>query len=74
LSATVIAPTLGCRTWFGLDSITPGQREYTLHLEPAMPAPPPGESPLQAREIFEKGDATKLVIHDAAGIHDLPVS
>jgi hypothetical protein len=74
LSAKVIAPTSGCRTWFGLDSITPGQREYTLYLEPAMPAQPPGERPLQARELFENGGATRLVIHDAAGTHELPVS
>jgi hypothetical protein len=52
----------------------PGQREYTLYLEPAMPAQPPGETPLQARELFEKGDATNLVVHDAAGRHELPVS
>ena len=74
LSAKVIAPTDGCRVWFELDSITTGQREYTLYLEPALPAPPPGESPLQARELFEKGDAAKLVIHDAAGTHELAVS
>jgi len=27
-----------------------------------------------ARELFEKADATKLVIHDAAGTHELPLS
>lgn len=74
LSAKVIAPTPGCHTWFELDSITPGQREYTLYLEPALPAQPPGETPLPARELFEKGDATNLVIRDAAGRHELPVS
>ena len=74
LQAKVIAPTAGCHAWFGLDSITPGQREYTQHHAREMSAHPPGEPPLQARELFEKGDATKLVIHDAAGTHELPVS
>jgi hypothetical protein len=74
LQAKVIAPTAGCRAWFELDSITSGQRQYTLYLEPALPAQPPDASPLQARELFEKADATKLVIHDAAGTHELPVS
>ena len=74
LRAKVIAPTAGCRAWFQLVSITSGQREYTLYLEPALPAQPPDESQLQALEIFEKSDATKLVIHDAAGTDELPVS
>src|SRR5919198_6513959 len=30
LSAKVIAPSAGCRAWFALESITSGQREYTL--------------------------------------------
>jgi hypothetical protein len=38
LTATVTAPTDGCRVWFGLDSFSSGQRDYTLHLEPAFPA------------------------------------
>ena len=74
LDVKVIAPTPGCHTWFELDSITPGQREYTLYLEPAMPAQPPGETSLQVRELFEKGDTINLVIRDAAGTHELPVS
>jgi hypothetical protein len=73
LDAKVIAPTPGCHAWFELDSITPGQREYTLYLEPAMPAQPPGETSLQVRELFEKGDTTNLIIRDAAGTHELPV-
>jgi hypothetical protein len=74
LQAKVIAPTGGCHAWFELDSITSGQREYRLYLEPALPAQPPDATPLQARELFEKGDATKLLIHDAAGAHELPLS
>lgn len=74
LRAKVIAPSAGCRAWFALDSITSGQREYTLYLEPALPAQPAGERPLEALELFEKGDATKLLIHDAAGAHELPVT
>lgn len=74
LRAKVIAPSAGCRAWFALDSITSGQREYTLYLEPALPAQPAGETPLQALEMFEKGDATKLLIHDAAGTHELAVT
>src|SRR5260370_487291 len=32
LTATATAPTDGCRGWFGLDSVSTGQRDYTLHL------------------------------------------
>jgi hypothetical protein len=71
LRAKVIAPSAGCRAWFALDSITSGQREYTLYIEPPLPAQPAGETPLQALELFDKGDATKLLIHDAAGTHEL---
>jgi hypothetical protein len=73
LRAKVIAPSAGCRAWFALDSITAGQREYTLYLEPALPVQAAEESPLQALEMFEKGDTTKLLIHDAAGTHEVPV-
>jgi len=62
LRARVIAPSAGCRAWFALDSITSGQREYTLYLESPLPAKPAGEIPLQALEMFQKGDATKLLI------------
>ena len=73
LRARVIAPSAGCRTWFELDAVTSGQRRYTLYLEPALPAPPPAPTPLHALEMFDKGDATQLVIHDAAGTHEVPV-
>lgn len=73
LRAKVIAPSVGCRAWFELDSVTSGRREYTLYLEPALPTQPAGDTPIQALEMFEKGDATMLVIHDAAGTHQLPV-
>ena len=74
LSAQVIAPSAGCRAWFSLDSVTPGRLEYTLYLEPALPAQPAAATPLQAVELFEKRDITTLLIHDAAGTHELPVS
>ena len=74
LQAKVTAPSAGCRAWFALDSITTGQREYTLYLEPALPAEPAAETQLLALETFERGDATKLLIHDAAGVHELPVT
>ena len=74
LGAKVVAPSAGCRAWFTLESITPGQREYTLHLEPPLPAQPPDERRIQALELFVKSDATKLVIHDAAGTHELAVT
>lgn len=73
LTATVTAPTDGCRAWFECNSVTPGQREYTLYLEPAFPSRPADPTPLQAVEGFVKGDATKLVIHDADGTHDVAV-
>jgi hypothetical protein len=73
LHAKVVAPSAGCRAWFALDSITPGQREYTLYLEPAFPAQPPGEMPIQVFEMFAKRDTTKVLIHDAAGTHELLV-
>jgi len=31
-------------------------------------------TPLEALEMFSRDDATKLVIHDAAGVHELPVA
>jgi hypothetical protein len=73
LRAKVVAPSAGCRAWFELDSITPGRREYTIYLEPALPEQPHDETPLQALELFEKGDATRLLIRDAAGTHELTI-
>jgi hypothetical protein len=74
LTAAVTAPTEGCRAWFECDAVKPGVREYSLYLEPAFPSPPADPTPLQALEGFVKGDATTLVIHDADGTHEVPVS
>ncbi|MDQ4032331.1 MAG: hypothetical protein M3332_08715 [Actinomycetota bacterium] len=73
LTATVIAPTDGCRVWFELDSVSSGQRNYTLHLEPAFPSQPADPTPLQAIDPFMKGDATKVVIRDADGTQEVPI-
>jgi hypothetical protein len=73
VSATVTAPSDGCRVWFALDGVSSGQRDYTLYLEPAFPAQPDDPTPLQAVDPFDKGDAAKLVIRDATGTHDVPV-
>lgn len=74
LSTTVTAPTDGCRVWFELLSIAGGVREYRLYLEPAFPAQPADATPLQAIEPFTKADAEKLVIHDADGTTEVPVT
>ncbi len=74
LTVAVTAPTEGCRVWLDCDSVPPGQREYTLYLEPALPPQAPDPTPMQALEGFVKGDATLLVIHDADGRHELPLS
>lgn len=73
LTATVTAPTDGCRVWFELDAIAGGQRDYTLYLEPAFPSQPADPTPLQVVDPFTKGDATKLVIRDAGGTQEVPV-
>jgi len=74
LTAAVTAPTERCRAWFDCNSVTTGQREYTLYLEPAFPSQPADPTPLQPLEGFVKGDTTKLVIHDADGTHDVAVA
>jgi hypothetical protein len=73
LTATVTAPTDGCRVWFGLDSISIGQRDYTLLLEPALPSQPADPTPLAATDTFAKEDVTKVVIVDADGTQEVPV-
>ena len=73
LTATVTAPTAGCRVWFGLDSLSSGQRDYTLHLEPAFPSQPPDPTPVEAHDTFAKGNTTKVVIRDADGTHEVPI-
>jgi hypothetical protein len=74
LTAAITAPSDDCRAWFECDAVTPGAREYTLYLEPAFPPRPADPTPLQALEGFVKGDATKLVIHDANGTHDIALT
>ena len=72
LQATVIAPSLGCRAWFGLDAVTSDRREYTLY-SAALPARAAAETTLYAVETFVRGDLRRLVVRDAAGVHELPV-
>jgi len=73
LRARVTAPSPRCHAWFALESVTPGRREYTLYVEPPLPAPAAAPTAIPAVEMFDKGDVTRLVIHDAAGTQDLPV-
>lgn len=74
LSTTLTAPTDGCRAWFALDTVAAGVREYSLYLEPAFPTQPADPTPLQAIDPFNKGDATKLVVRDAVGEHEVPLA
>lgn len=73
LTATVAAPTDGCRVWFGLDCVSSAQRDYTLYLEPAFPSQPAEPTSLEATDPFVKGDATKVVIRDADGTKEVPI-
>jgi hypothetical protein len=73
LRARVTAPSPGCRAWFELESTAPGRRVYTLYVEPPLPAPAADPTPIPALEMFDKGDVTTLVIHDAAGTQELSV-
>jgi hypothetical protein len=73
LRARVTAPSRGCQAWFELDSVTPARREYTLYVEPPLPAPAPAPTAIPALEMFDKGDVTTLVIRDAKGKQELPV-
>jgi hypothetical protein len=74
LTAAVTAPTEGCRVWFQPDSVTSTQRNYTLYLEPAFPSQPADPTVLLAVDTFAKGTVTKLVIHDADGASEVPVT
>lgn len=71
LAATVVAPSPGCRAWVSLDAVTPGQRAYTAYLEPVLPAEPAAATRLEIADVFDRGDATKLVVRDAGGTHEL---
>jgi hypothetical protein len=73
LKATVTAPTDGCQVWFGLDSVSSGQRDYTLYLEPAFPSRPADLTQVVVSETFPKGDVTKVVIRDANGTQEVPI-
>ena len=73
LTATVTAPTDGCRVWLELDSVSSGRRDYTLYLEPSFPGSPSDPTPLEATDTFAKGDATKVVIRDADGTAEIPI-
>lgn len=71
LSVKVSAPTAGCRTWLELESLNGTERVYTLYLEPAYPKEDPQPTTIDAREVFRKGSSTIIVIHDAAGRHEI---
>lgn len=64
LTVAVTAPSEGCRIWFELDAVRPGEVEYTLWLEPPYPEQAPSPQPAQAFESFVQGDATLLVVND----------
>jgi len=64
LTVAVTAPSDGCRAWFELDALRPGEREYSLWLEPPFPPQTPSSARLQAIESFVQGDATRLVVND----------
>lgn len=74
LGATVAAPSPGCRAWFSLDAVTPGQRVYTAYFEPPLPAQPLAATRIEIADAFDKGDATKLIVHDAGGMHELTLA
>lgn len=74
LRATVTAPTEGCRVWFGLDSISSGQRDYTLHLEPAFPSRPADPTLMEATDRFDIGDTTHVVICDSRGCQEIGIT
>jgi hypothetical protein len=73
LSVRVTAPTRGCRVWFELESVGPGQRQYTLYLEPAYPKQEPRPTLMEAVEDFAKGDASVLIINDQGGRHEITI-
>ena len=73
VSVDVTVPSSGCRVWFDLESIDGGKRTYTLYLEPAYPPQEPNPTEMIAIEPFTKGDATRLMIRDANGIHEVPI-
>jgi hypothetical protein len=74
VTVDVVAPSAGCRAWFELEAADATQRVYTLYLEPAYPKEAPQPTTTNAVEGFIKGTATRLVINDAGGRHEISVS
>jgi hypothetical protein len=74
LTAAVTAPTKGCRVWFEVDSVSSDRRDYTLYLEPAFPAQEADPTVLRVVDTFGKGEVTRLVIQDADGTQEVPVT
>jgi hypothetical protein len=73
VSAKILAPTNGCRSWFEMQSITATERTYALYLEPAYPSAAPAPRVLPVIETFPKNGITKLTINDASGSREFPV-
>jgi hypothetical protein len=71
LTVNVSAPTADCRVWFELDAIASTERVYTLYLESAYPKRDPQPTTINALESFMKATATRLVINDASGRHEI---
>ena len=73
LTATVTAPTGGCRVWFGSTRL---QRSgATTRCVCSNPRSPASARPHASRghDTFTKGDATKVVIRDADGTHEVAI-
>ncbi len=71
LTVNVAAPSANCRAWFELESMDATERVYTLYLEPVYPKEVPQPTTVNAVEGFIKGSATRVVINDAAGRHEI---
>jgi len=74
VSVKVAAPTHGCRAWFEMQLITETDRTYTLYLEPAYPDAPSAPQVLPVVESFPKNGVTKVIINDANGRQEFPIS
>lgn len=72
LTASGMLPNQNDVAWF--DRRTPGEnpREYTLWVETPVP-PEPGEVPFDLEETFRDKVSRSIVVHDAAGRHEIPI-
>jgi hypothetical protein len=57
-----------------MQSISETDRTYILYLEPAYPEVPPAPQVLPVVESFPKNRVTKIIINDANGRPEFPVS